>query len=59
MLHPGFPATIFPSIKTMLEISITNDSSMVSVSNGVLVDVITDREEELIAGGLNIRSQLT
>jgi aminopeptidase N len=34
-----FPCNDIPFDKTMLEISITNDSSMVSVSNGVLVDV--------------------
>ena len=39
-----FPCNDIPFDKTMLEISITNDSSMVSVSNGVLVDVITDGE---------------
>jgi aminopeptidase N len=39
-----FPCNDIPFDKTILEISITNDSSMVSVSNGVLVDVITDGE---------------
>jgi aminopeptidase N len=37
-----FPCNDIPFDKTNLEISITNDSGMVSVSNGVLVDVITD-----------------
>lgn len=36
-----FPCNDIPSDKTKLDIHITNDSSMVSVSNGVLVDVIT------------------
>ena len=34
-----FPCNDIPFDKTFLEISITNDSGMVSVSNGVLVDV--------------------
>jgi aminopeptidase N len=37
-----FPCNDIPFDKTLLEISITNDSGMVSVSNGVLVDVITN-----------------
>ena len=37
-----FPCNDIPFDKTFLEISITNDSGMVSVSNGVLVDVITN-----------------
>ena len=37
-----FPCNDIPFDKTMLEISITNDSGMVSVSNGVLADVITN-----------------
>jgi len=37
-----FPCNDMPFDKTLLEISITNDSGMVSVSNGVLVDVITN-----------------
>ena len=36
-----FPCNDIPFDKTILDISITNDSSMVSVSNGVLVDVVT------------------
>ncbi len=39
-----FPCNDIPFDKTLLEISITNDSSMVSVSNGVLIDVSTDGE---------------
>ena len=34
-----FPCNDIPLDKTLLDISITNDSSMVSVSNGVLVDI--------------------
>jgi aminopeptidase N len=37
-----FPCNDIPFDKTFLEISITNDSGMVSVSNGVLVDVTTN-----------------
>jgi aminopeptidase N len=37
-----FPCNDIPFDKTNLEISITNDSNMVSVSNGVLVDVFTN-----------------
>ena len=37
-----FPCNDIPFDKTLLEISITNDSGMVSVSNGVLVDVSTN-----------------
>ncbi|HSW55207.1 MAG TPA: M1 family metallopeptidase [Ignavibacteriaceae bacterium] len=37
-----FPCNDIPFDKTNLEIKITNDSSMVSVSNGVLVDVKTN-----------------
>jgi len=36
-----FPCNDIPFDKTLLDISITNDSSMVSVSNGVLVDKTT------------------
>ena len=36
-----FPCNDTPFDKTILEISITNDSNMVSVSNGVLVDMTT------------------
>ncbi|MBE0570990.1 MAG: M1 family metallopeptidase [Ignavibacteriaceae bacterium] len=39
-----FPCNDIPFDKTMLEISIINDSDMVSISNGVLVDVVTDGE---------------
>ena len=34
-----FPCNDLPIDKTLLDISITNDSSMVSVSNGILVDI--------------------
>lgn len=34
-----FPCNDIPTDKTLLDIKITNDSNMVSVSNGVLVDV--------------------
>jgi aminopeptidase N len=37
-----FPCNDTPFDKTILEISITNDSNMVSVSNGVLVDMTTN-----------------
>lgn len=37
-----FPCNDLPFDKTLLEMSITNDSSAVSVSNGVLVDVKTN-----------------
>jgi aminopeptidase N len=37
-----FPCNDIPFDKTNLEIKITNDTSMVSVSNGVLVDVTTN-----------------
>ena len=37
-----FPCNDLPFDKTNLEIKITNDTSMVSVSNGVLVDVTTN-----------------
>jgi aminopeptidase N len=37
-----FPCNDLPFDKTLLEMSITNDSSAVSVSNGVLVDVTTN-----------------
>ncbi|MBK9099094.1 MAG: M1 family metallopeptidase [bacterium] len=37
-----FPCNDIPFDKTNLEIKITNDSSMVSVSNGVLIDVTTN-----------------
>jgi aminopeptidase N len=37
-----FPCNDFPADKTLLDIRITNDSNMVSVSNGVLVDVMTN-----------------
>lgn len=37
-----FPCNDIPFDKTKMEIHITNDSSMVSVSNGVLVDVSTN-----------------
>ena len=36
-----FPCNDIPFDKTLLDISITNDSSMVSVSNGILVDIKT------------------
>ncbi len=36
-----FPCNDIPFDKTNLEIKITNDSEMVSVSNGVLIDVVT------------------
>ncbi|MGB5530182.1 MAG: M1 family metallopeptidase [Ignavibacteriaceae bacterium] len=36
-----FPCNDLPFDKTLLDISITNDSGMVSVSNGILVDVTT------------------
>lgn len=36
-----FPCNDIPFDKTLLDISITNDSAMVSVSNGVLVDITT------------------
>ena len=36
-----FPCNDVPFDKTLLDISITNDSDMVSVSNGVLVDITT------------------
>ncbi len=37
-----FPCNDLPFDKTLLEMSITNDSSAVSVSNGVLVDIKTN-----------------
>lgn len=37
-----FPCNDLPFDKTLLEISITNDSSAISVSNGVLLDVETN-----------------
>jgi aminopeptidase N len=37
-----FPCNDIPTDKSLLDISITNDSNMVSVSNGVLVDVKTN-----------------
>ena len=37
-----FPCNDIPNDKTLLDISITNDSNMVSVSNGVLIDIKTD-----------------
>lgn len=37
-----FPCNDIPFDKTVLDISITNDSSMVSVSNGILMDVVTE-----------------
>jgi aminopeptidase N len=37
-----FPCNDLPFDKTLLEMSITNDSNAVSVSNGILVDVSTD-----------------
>ena len=37
-----FPCNDIPTDKTLLDIRITNDSNMVSVSNGVLVDVKTN-----------------
>ena len=36
-----FPCNDIPFDKTLMEMSITNDSNAVSVSNGVLVDIIT------------------
>ncbi len=41
-----FPCNDFPSDKALLDIKITNDSSQVSVSNGILVDkiIIGDRK---------------
>ena len=37
-----FPCNDVPFDKTLMDISITNDSSMVSVSNGILVDIKTN-----------------
>lgn len=41
-----FPCNDFPSDKAMLDIKITNDTSQVSVSNGILVSKVINRDRK-------------